>query len=128
MAHPRTYSDTDPHLDDVRRICLELPETTEVEAWGRPTFRVAKKMFAVFTYMDDTHRLVFKPDDGERPALLADARVTVPKYYGPSGWLAIDLDDATDWSEISELIQTSYLRTAPKRLRAIALTRPESGG
>ena len=48
MAHPRTYSDNDPHLDDLRGVCLELPEATEVEAWGRPTFRAGKKMFAAY--------------------------------------------------------------------------------
>ena len=124
MAHPRTYSQSDPHLDEVRRLCLELPETTEVEAWGRPTFRVAKdkKMFAVFTYRDDTYRLAFKPAPDERPPLLADERFTIPKYLGPRGWLAIDLDNATDWKEVRELVHASYLLTAPKRLHASALS------
>ena len=118
MAHPRMYSDNDPHLDDIRRICLALPETTEVEAWGRPTFRVAKKMFAIFTSGEGVYGLVFKPNADERPALLADERITVPPYFGPSGWLAIDLDRGTKWAEITELIHASYLRTAPRRLQS----------
>lgn len=120
MSHERTFSDTDPFLADIRRICLDLAATTEVEAWGRPTFRVAKKMFAVFVYMDDTYRLVFKPEPAERPALVADPRITVPKYYGPSGWLAIDLDNTTDWKEITEFVEASYLLTAPKPRRRAA--------
>ena len=114
------YSDSEPHLSEVRRTCLALPETTEVEAWGRPTFRVAKKMFAIYTFRD-AYRLVFKPEPEEREALLADARVLVPPYYGPSGWLAIDLDQVTDWSEVAQLAEMSYLLTAPKRLRDIVL-------
>ena len=49
------YRDDDPFLDDVRRVCLALPETAEVEAWGRPTFRAGKRMFAVFEGNDDDH-------------------------------------------------------------------------
>ena len=48
MAHPRMYHDDDPYLSELRAVCLALPESAEVEAWGRPTFRAGKKMFAVF--------------------------------------------------------------------------------
>jgi len=43
-AKPRTSA----ILKRVREICLSLPETTEKEAWSAPTFRVKKKMFAMF--------------------------------------------------------------------------------
>ena len=36
MAHPRTFSEDDPHLAEVRKLCLALPESMEVEARGRP--------------------------------------------------------------------------------------------
>ena len=49
MAHPRMYRDDDPYLSRLRAVCLALPESVEVEAWGRPTFRAGKKIFAVFT-------------------------------------------------------------------------------
>jgi hypothetical protein len=35
-------------LDRIRAIVAELPELVEVEAWGHPTFRAGKKMFAGF--------------------------------------------------------------------------------
>ena len=28
----------------------------------------------------------------------------VPAYLGPSGWIGVDLDDHTDWTEIAELL------------------------
>lgn len=34
MTHPRMYRDDDPHLDELRSVCLGLPEAVEVEAWG----------------------------------------------------------------------------------------------
>ena len=35
----------------------------------------------------------------------------VPAYLGPSGWLGIDLDDSTDWTEMAELLDAAYRLT-----------------
>lgn len=125
MAHPRTYADDDPHLAELREACLAFPESTEVEAWGRPTFRAGKKMFAVFEAHDEhPFALVFKPDPAERPALLGDPRFYAPPYYGPSGWLALDLTVApVDWGEVAELLDASYRQVALQRMLR-ALDRP----
>jgi len=127
VAHPRMYRDDDPYLDDVRRVCLALPEAAEVEAWGRPTFRAGKRMFAVFEGNDDhPYALVLKPDLAEREALLADPRFYVPPYHGPYGWVALDLTAAeVDWAEVVELAETSYRQVALKRMLA-ALDGPSS--
>jgi hypothetical protein len=118
MAHPRMYRDDDPYLGDLRSICLALPETAEVEAWGRPTFRAGKKIFAVFSgSSEDQYSVIFKPDADERPALVGDARFYVPPYFGPGGWLALDLSAApVDWAEVAELVETSYRQVALKRM------------
>jgi hypothetical protein len=118
MAHPRVYRDDDPFLGDLRSICLALPETAEVEAWGRPTFRAGKKIFAVFSgSSEDGYSVIFKPDSDERPALVGDARFYVPPYFGPGGWLALDFSAApVDWSEVAELVETSYRQVALKRM------------
>lgn len=128
MAHPRMYSDDDPYLADLREVCLALPESVEVEAWGRPTFRAGNKIFAVFEGNDDhPFGVIFKPDAAERPALLADPRFYSPAYWGPSGWLALDFTAATvDWKEVAELVETSYRQVALKRMLR-ALDVPEHG-
>ncbi len=116
------YSDTDPHLDDLRRVCLALPESVEVEAWGRPTFRAGKKIFAVFSGTDDRPwGVIFKPEEDERPALEDDPRFYAPPYFGPGGWLALDFGAApVDWGEVGELVESSYRQVALKRmLRAL---------
>ena len=118
MAHPRMYDEDDPLLARVRPVCLALPESREVEAWGRPTFRAGKKIFAVFS-TDDEHAnsLVFKPEPGDREALVQDPRFYVPPYFGPAGWLALDLvESAPDWQEIAELVEGSYRQVALKRM------------
>ena len=60
-----------------------------------------------------------RPDPAERDGLLADPRVFVPAYLGPSGWLGVTLDpdpDAVDWAEVAELFDASFRLTAPVRL------------
>ena len=111
------YSDGDPYLAWLREVCLALPEAYEKEAWGRPTFR-ANKIFALYGGVDDRpHAVIFTPDAEERPALLGDARFYVPPYWGPYGGLALDFDAApVDWSEVAELVESSYRRVALKRM------------
>ena len=129
MAHPRMYSDDDPYLAELRKVCLALPESSEVEAWGRPTFRAGKKMFAIFEGNDDhPWAVVFKPDADERPALLGEPRFYVPPYHGPYGWIALDFTAAdVDWTEVAELVESSYRQVALKRMLA-ALDATSPGG
>lgn len=110
------YDEGDPLLGRLREIALLLPEAVEVEAWGRPTFRAGKKIFAVFS-----DGLVFKPEPGERDALVHGQRFSIPPYFGPSGWLALILDERTDWDEVAELLDGSYRQVALQRmLKALA--------
>lgn len=124
------YDTADPYLDRLRAVCLSFPEAVEVEAWGRPTFRAGKKMFAVFSGTDEhPYAVVFKPEARERPALVGDERFYVPPYFGPGGWLALDFTAASvDWAEVAELMDGSYRQVALKRmLAALDATTPRPG-
>ncbi len=126
MAHPRMYVDADPRLGEVRRIALGFPEAVEVEAWGRPTFRAGKKMFAIFGGDDQRPAtVIFKTDPAEHRALADDARFFGPAYFDRRSWIALDLTIAdVDWDEVAELLDTSYRQVALKRmLRALDLSR-----
>lgn len=110
----------------LRRVCLALPETHEVEAWGEPTFRVRNKLFAMYAAPNNHH-------GGGRPAVWCKAapgnqalmvraepeRYFVPPYVGPSGWVGVWLDRNPDWSEVKELMKDSYRLVAPKKLAAL---------
>lgn len=124
MVHPPRFHVDDPLLADVRRICLALPEAAEKISHGHPNF-FTKKVFAVYggvvkgDHAADTYArsMLFLPDDLERAALLEDERFFVPAYYGPAGWLGINLTLGTpDWGEVAELADMSYRNTAPARL------------
>lgn len=111
-------------IDRVRQICLALPEATEKEAWGEPTFRVNGKIFA--QYEDNHHDsgivgLWCKAPDGFQQVLVASnpERFYVPKYVGHKGWIGIRMEGAVDWEHVAELIGDSYRMTAPKRLLAL---------
>jgi YjbR protein len=96
------YSDDDPYLTELSQVCLGFPEACEVEAWGRPTFRAGKKIFAVFSGDDDhPYGVIFKPEPDEYPALLQDRRIYVPPYFGAGRWLALDFTarKRIDWIE-----------------------------
>lgn len=124
MAHPPRYAEDDPLLAEVRRVCLALPQAAEKISHGHPNF-FTKKVFAVYgglvkgDHAADTYSqsMLFLPDPGERQALLADERFFVPAYYGPGGWLGVNLRIGTpDWVEVAELADMSYRNTAPTRL------------
>jgi hypothetical protein len=99
-------------------VFLAFPESVEVEAWVRPTFRAGKKIFGVFSGTDERPSgLIFKPDRDERASLLEDERFFSPPNFGPSGWLALDLEaDRVDWDEVRELADASYRQVALKRM------------
>ena len=102
-----------------RKLALSLPETYEKEAWGHPTFRVGRdKMFA--SMAEDGSSATVKADPEERPALLADPdRYFLPAYVGSKGWVGINLASTrTDWDEVAELVRTSFVLIAPKRIAA----------
>ncbi len=116
------FDDDDPVLERVRSIALQLPNTAEKVSHGRPAF-FTKKVFAYYggslkldgDWIQHPQSVVVQPEEGDRRALLEDARTYVPAYLGPSGWIGVDLDDDTDWSEVAELLDASYRLTAPAR-------------
>jgi predicted DNA-binding protein (MmcQ/YjbR family) len=114
-------------LDQLRAICLALPEAHEVEAWGEPTFRVKNKLFAMFASWDTHHgagrpSVWLKSTHVNQDLLVRGEpeRFFVPPYVGPSGWVGIYLDKRPSWKEIAEIVRDAYLLIAPKKLRAHA--------
>ena len=114
--HPQVVDPQHPSVVAVREICLGFPESSEVEAWGRPTFRAGKKIFVVVgARMDEPLTVIFKPGSAdERLAYLERKGFFSPPYWGPGGWLAVPIDGVSR-EELGEIIDTSY--------RGVALVR-----
>lgn len=111
-----------PHdpVERLRALCLALPETTEKETFGDPTFRVRDKIFAMPRRGDGRVSFWFKAPPGSQQILVgADSELFfVPPYVGPKGWVGTRLDRDPDWAEVAALVTRSYRLIAPKRLSA----------
>lgn len=127
MDHPRRFDPDDPLLARLRAIALALPEAKEKLSHGHPAF-FTTKMFCWFggqqkvdgQWIQREHSVLIIPTQDERPALLEDPRVYLPAYFAPSGWIGLDLDTDTDWTEIAELVEDSFRLTATARaIRAL---------
>ena len=113
-------------LERVREICLALPESSEVEAWGEPTFRVKGKIFAMHASASTHHgggrQAIWIMSDSTTQDLLMRARPTQyfkPPYVGPNGWVGAWLDGRPIWSEINELLRDAFRKRAPKKIAAL---------
>ncbi len=104
-------------LDQVRRLALGLPETSEKPCFGTPGFYVRKKLFA--RIKEDGVSIVVKVDPGERRALVQEQPETfvVTPHYEKYAMVIVRLEHA-DPDELEELITEAWRRSAPKRLLA----------
>jgi hypothetical protein len=111
-------------LEEIRRICLDLPDVTERASHGSPTFFIgAKKTFV--TFVDDHHgdgRLAIwcaaPPGAQAQLVELEPHRFFRPAYVGHRGWLGVELDKDPDWDEMAAICADAYRQVAPKRLIA----------
>lgn len=115
----------------LRRICLALPDVTEVVAWAEPTWRVgaAGKMFAMCdTYHHGSPHLAvhLAAPAGAQEALIDSdgARFFRPPYTGAKGWVGVVLDTEPDWDMVASLVATArdLIAPAPKAARTSAST------
>jgi predicted DNA-binding protein (MmcQ/YjbR family) len=106
----------DKILQQVRALCLALPETCEIEAWQHPTFRAGKKMFAAFGDEAGDATIGLKVGFDRQEELLKDARFYPTPYAARQGWVSLRLDGKTDWDELNGLIREAYRQVALKRM------------
>lgn len=100
----------------VRSLALSLPEAEEHEHWGRPSFRVRKKIFA--TLWEDEQRAVLKLSLDEQDAFVRSHPETFSAgSWSHQGWTNVDLRKV-DAKLFRELLVASWRRLAGKRLAA----------
>src|SRR5271155_4595844 len=102
-------------LKRLRKICLRLPAATEGITFGHPTFRVEKKMFAVFEEYKGELGICLKVGKLLQGIFLDDPRFFRTPYIGRHGWVTLRVYAAPlNWKEIAGLVKGSYLLVAPK--------------
>ena len=115
-------SKSDPKLERLSKVCLALPEVSRDIMGDHAAFKVRKKVFVYFLnnhHGDGIVSVACKvlPGDNDALAKSSPSRFYLPAYVGPRGWVALRLDvGKVDWSEVAELVTTSYRLVAPKML------------
>jgi predicted DNA-binding protein (MmcQ/YjbR family) len=114
-------------LARVRSFCLALPEAREVEAWGHPTFRAGKKMFAAFSSEAGEPSLSLKMSFDRQDHLLEGNRFFPTPYAARLGWVSLRIDRRIKWDEVRGLIEEAYREVALKRmLKSLDETQPQA--
>ena len=122
------YADVPPRvLKELRAICLGLPETNEQQAWAGSRWTVRRRTFAHVLTVDSAAGPVtvvtFRAAEPELDVL----RRSGHPFFAP-GWgtntVGMVLDDATDWTEVGELLTESYCVMAPRKLVSL-VARPD---
>jgi predicted DNA-binding protein (MmcQ/YjbR family) len=106
----------DKALRRLRALCLALPEASEVEAWGHPTFRAGKKMFAAFGQDADGLTVGLKVGHDRQEELLQSGRFFPTPYAAHQGWVSLPIDGQTDWAEVGDLVREAYRLVALQRM------------
>lgn len=100
--------------DQARRLALALPEATEQDHHGRPSFRVAGRIFA--TLWDSEHLNVMLDEPGIRTAVQARPDACSEVWWGKRlRAVRVLLADA-DRELVSELLADAWEGKAPRRL------------
>jgi hypothetical protein len=101
-------------VEEARSLALSLPEAVEQDHHGRPSFRVAGKIFA--TLRDDEHMNVMLDPDGIRTAVQAEPSICDEQWWGKRlAAVRVSLASADD-GLLAELLADAWERKAPKRL------------
>ena len=111
-------------------IALALPEAHEEDAWTGVRWRIRSKTFAHVMVAQEGYESSYRDFTGiTEPTTVLTFRATGdellalthagPPFYQPP-WsptiVGMVLDDATDWSEVAELLAESYRCCAPQKL------------
>ena len=99
--------------DEARRLALSLPEATEQNHHGRPSFRVSGKIFA--TLWDERHMNVMLDQAGIVTAV-QDHAWCAERWWGKQlAAVSVELERA-DPAALAELVADAWEGKAPKRL------------
>jgi predicted DNA-binding protein (MmcQ/YjbR family) len=96
------------NVNRVRKICMALPETTETETFGHPTFRVDGKSYCVVEEYKGEQAVAVKVGLPLQGAFLKDTRFYKTPNVGSQGWVSLRMGGKLDWHEVADLVKGSY--------------------
>ena len=104
-------------FNQLRRLCLALPEVEERETWGDTTFRVRNKIFLIGSPEGEAVSMKASLDDQAGLIEMDPDTFSIAAYTGRYGWVRVRLAGLSP-QLAQRLITNAWRRTAPKRLIA----------
>lgn len=99
--------------DDLRRLALALPGTTEQAHFDRAAFKAAR-IFATLAPDTRTANLKLTPDEQELKCTVApDAFSPVPNAWGRQGWTTATLASLSE-AELDAALRMAWMHAQPK--------------
>lgn len=108
-----------------REIALSFPEATEVAHFDKPSFRVAKKIFATLNLKEN--RICVKLSEIDQDVFSSfnkEVVCPVPNKWGKMGWTLVDLGKVRK-DMLVDILTMAYCEVAPKRL-ADLINKPDN--
>ncbi len=99
---------------EARRIALALPEATEQDHHGRPSFRIGGRIFS--TLWDESRLNVMLDEDGIRTAVEAHPAACEPVMWGKRLSAVQVMLTRADATLVGELLADAWEGKAPRRL------------
>jgi len=102
-------------IDDLRKLALSFPETTEEPHFEKTSFRIKKKIFA--TYDEKNKRACLKLSEIDQDVFSASDKTiiyAVPNKWGKQGWTFVEMEKVNKELFIDALT-TAYCEVAPKK-------------
>lgn len=102
--------------DDLRRMALALPDTTEAPHFDRASFKVAR-IYVTLAADGRTANFMFSPEEQALKCLTApDAFAAIPNAWGKRGATTATLANLTA-AELESALKTAWEGALPRKVR-----------
>jgi predicted DNA-binding protein (MmcQ/YjbR family) len=102
-------------LDELRKICLALPDVTEGIAWAHPVWRVGRAMFCGYEEVRGKWCVNVKLEEPHADLMRDDPRIVAKTWLTGKLWVSLEAAKITDWSEIEDRVLEGYRLSAPTK-------------
>src|ERR1700753_4237764 len=111
-----------PTRADVKKIAMALADVSEVDHWGRPSYRTPTRIFAV---MRPDGLYLHLPDERKEFLFEADPKVFVKYMWGKTANVIVQIDKLGK-RELEALIREPWQKILPppKKTKAARTARP----
>ncbi len=111
-------------LDQLRKLALSFPETTEEPHFENLSFRVKKTIFVTYDENQNSANIKLTLEDQDLFCLGDHGISPVSNKWAKHGWTTVDMNRVPQ-QLFEDAIKVAYCTVAPKKLAEI-LNRPDS--